>query len=131
MGYDIYGQKPTAPEGEYFRMNIWYWPPLVQLCRELAPQESRGCKGWDENAGYGLNSADATRLGNRLAALLEDGTVATYLAAPREQRFTDLQIKGLQFMKHLRAVQPATSFRYPATMHRAALLSPRTMSESS
>jgi hypothetical protein len=101
MGYDIFGKKPTAPEGEYFRRNIWYWPPLVAMCRRLAPRESKGCKGWEVNEGHGLNAADALRLANRLAELLDDGTIAHYIDDTGEPPVTELQASALKLVKAL------------------------------
>ena len=99
MGYDIYGRKPTAPEGEYYRSNIWYWPPFVAMCRRLAPRESKGCKGWETNSGHGLNAADAIRLADRLDELLADGSIAAYIEDTGEPPVTELQANVLKFMK--------------------------------
>lgn len=99
MGYDIFGRKPTAPEGEYYRSNIWYWPPFVAMCRRLAPRESKGCKGWEVNEGRGLNAADALRLANRLDGLLADGTIAAYIEETGEPPVTELQASVLKFIK--------------------------------
>ena len=102
MGYDIYGKKPTAPEGEYYRSNIWYWPPFVAMCRRLAPRESKGCKGWELNEGRGLNAADALRLANRLDELLADGTIAAYIEDTGEPPVTELQGNALKFIRALK-----------------------------
>jgi len=99
MGYDIYGKKPTAPEGKYYRSNIWYWPPMVAMCRRLAPRESKGCKGWELNEGHGLNAADALRLADLLAALLADGAIAQYIEDSGEPPVTALQANALKFIK--------------------------------
>ena len=99
MGYDIYGRKPTAPEGEYYRSNIWYWPPFVAMCRRLAPRESKGCKGWEVNEGHGLKAADALRLANRLDGLLADGTIAAYVEDTGEPPVTELQASALRLIK--------------------------------
>lgn len=99
MGYDIYGKMPTAPEGKYYRSNIWYWPPFVAMCRRLAPRESKGCKGWDTNGGHGLNAADAIRLANRLDELLADGTIAAYIEDTGEPPVTELQGNALKLIR--------------------------------
>jgi hypothetical protein len=101
MGYDIFGQNPTAPEGEYYRSNIWYWPPFVAMCRRLAPRESKGCKGWTVNDGHGLNAANALRLANRLEELLADGTIAAYIEETGEPPVTELQATALKFISTL------------------------------
>jgi hypothetical protein len=80
MGMDVYGRKPTAPEGVYFRRNIWGWHPLAKLCTTLAPAETRKCKAWHDNEEDGLNAVQSVALANRLQQLIADGTVAGYLA---------------------------------------------------
>jgi len=102
MGYDIFGNKPTAPEGEYYRSNIWYWPPFVAMCRRLAPRESKGCKGWEVNEGHGLNATDALRLANRLDEFLADGTIAAYIEDTGEPPVTELQAGALKFIRSLK-----------------------------
>ena len=80
MGMDVFGKKPTAPEGEYFRRNLWRWRPLADLCRDLAPDESRPCRNWHTNDGYGLNAKQALELAQRLGELVADGTASNYIA---------------------------------------------------
>ena len=80
MGMDVYGRKPTAPEGEYFRRNIWCWRPLADFCLNVAPKESRPCKDWHTNDGYGLNAKQALRLAQRLDEFIRDGSAAQYIA---------------------------------------------------
>ena len=80
MGMDVYGKKPTAPEGEYFRRNVWGWHPLADLCLELAPETCAPCTDWHSNDGDGLDAEHAAMLGYRLDKLIEDGTVASYIA---------------------------------------------------
>ena len=63
VGYDVYGNKAAAPEGRYFRRNIRGWPPLADSCCELAPEETKPCKDWHVNEGFGLNAGQAVRLG--------------------------------------------------------------------
>lgn len=101
MGYDIFGNKPTAPEGEYYRRNIWRWPPFVAMCRRLAPRESKRCKDWEFNVGRGLNAVDALRLANRLDELLADGTIAAYIEDCGEPAVTALQAEALRLVKGL------------------------------
>lgn len=101
MGYDIFGRKPTAPEGEYFRRNIWRWPPIVAMCRRLAPGESKGCKDWEFNDGRGLNAADALRLAKRLEGLLADGTIGAYIEDTGEPPVTVLQAGALKLVRDL------------------------------
>lgn len=113
MGYDIFGNKPTAPEGEYYRSNIWYWPPFVAMCRRLAPRETKGCKGWDVNEGHGLNAADALRLANRLDELLEDGTIAAYIEDTGEPPVTVLQAEVLKFVRTITKATGSSEVKTP------------------
>jgi hypothetical protein len=78
MGFDVYGNAPTSPEGKYFRRNAWRWGPLVQLIVDLCPEETRGCEGWEFNEGDGLEAVDARNLARRLEALSAQGAVEAY-----------------------------------------------------
>jgi hypothetical protein len=80
MGMDVYGVKPTAAEGEYFRRNVWGWRPLADLCLELAPDECSGCTYWHTNDGDGLDDIGAKRLSAKLLVLIADGSVKAYIA---------------------------------------------------
>ncbi len=80
MGMDVFGNKPTAPQGEYFRRNIWYWHPLAELCLELAPDECSPCEYWHSNDGDGLDAAQSVLLAQRLQQLVSDGSVAKHIA---------------------------------------------------
>ena len=80
MGMDVYGRKPTAPEGEYFRRNVWGWRPLAMLVRKLAPETTRQCKYWYSNDGDGLRAANAKRLAAILDKALASGRVAALIA---------------------------------------------------
>lgn len=75
MGMDVYGKKPTAEIGEYFRNNIWHWHPLADLCQALAPDITKACDGWHYNDGDGLDADAATALAAVLEQRLADGTV--------------------------------------------------------
>jgi hypothetical protein len=89
MGMDVYGNEPTAPEGEYFRRSVWGWHPLADLVLDLCPEESVGCKYWHSNDGAGLGAKDAKRLANALAARVSSGHVAAYIAL-RNQTIADM-----------------------------------------
>ncbi len=80
MGMDVYGKNPTAPEGEYFRRNVWGWHPLADLCLELAPETCAPCEHWHSNDADGLDARRSRMLGSGLEKLIEDGTVASYIA---------------------------------------------------
>ena len=88
MGFDLYGIQPTSSTGEYFRRNIFGWPPLAGLCLDLAPMETRPCSNWFNNDGDGLNAMQVLALAVRLEQLLTDGGVAAYLARLRQTSYT-------------------------------------------
>ena|SRR5690242_21949220 len=79
MAMDVYGYSPAAPEGNHFRRSIWCWHPLADLCCKLAPEESRACKEWHYNEGFGMSGPQSVRLAERLDQLVSDGTAAAYL----------------------------------------------------
>ena len=79
MGMDVFGRKPTAPEGEYFRRNVWRWRPLAQLCEDVAPTITAACEHWHSNDGDGLDAGGAAKLAERLQQLFVDGSVAAYV----------------------------------------------------
>lgn len=80
MGMDVFGRKPTAEVGKYFRNNVWWWRPLAELCLKLAPDICAACERWQSNDGDGLDADGALALAQILDARLEDGTVARLLA---------------------------------------------------
>ena len=79
MGMDVFGRKPTSPEGEYFRRNVWGWHPLAQLCERAAPYITADCEHWHSNDGDGLDASGAAKLAERLQLLIADGSVAAYV----------------------------------------------------
>ncbi len=80
MGMDVYGASPTTEKGQYFRRNVWGWRPLADLVCELAPLETSGCTYWHSNDGDGLDANAAKALAKRLQTLVDNGTVAKYIA---------------------------------------------------
>ena len=68
MGMDVFGNAPSAPEGKYFRNNVWHWRPLAIYIEQVAPKIYAKCKGWHYNDGDGLDKANALAL----AAILEE-----------------------------------------------------------
>lgn len=79
MGMDVFGRKPTAEQGKYFRRNIWGWRRLAKCVTELAPQETRSCTHWHTNDGDGLNKAQSIRLADKLDELLASGAIESYV----------------------------------------------------
>lgn len=80
MGMDVYGTKPTAPTGEYFRNNVWWWRPLADYCCMVAPALTAKCRHWHSNDGDGLNARDSRRLADALRDEITSGRTAAYAA---------------------------------------------------
>jgi hypothetical protein len=80
MGMDVYGKAPTAPTGEYFRNNVWWWRPLAAYVCEGAPDITSACQYWQSNDGDGLNAAESLRLADALEAEITSGRCAEYAA---------------------------------------------------
>jgi hypothetical protein len=72
MGMDVFGQKPTAPRGEYFRASISQRPLLVKVITTLWSP----CKRWETNYGDGLTGPQALALAEALERRLQAGEVA-------------------------------------------------------
>ena len=73
MGMDVYGRRPSAPAGRYFRSALWAWPPihalLWTLCGDLLPGEM--FDGMAVNQGAGPRSqAVCTKMAERFATWL-------------------------------------------------------------
>ncbi len=79
MGMDVYGRKPTAEVGKYFRNNVWWWRPLAELCQEMAPDVCKACTHWQSNDGDGLDAVGAVALAEVLERRIADGTIAQYV----------------------------------------------------
>ena len=74
MGYDVFGNAPKNKQGEYFRANIWWWPPLWDYCTEVAPEITNNVEYAYSNDGDGLDAQDAEALANALDLSLLTGT---------------------------------------------------------
>ena len=78
MGMDVYGRNPTAPEGEYFRNNVWYWRPLAIYINQVAPTIAKRCKEWHSNSGDGLNQKDSLALADILDTEVKAGRTLSF-----------------------------------------------------
>jgi hypothetical protein len=83
MGMDVFGINPQAPEGEYFRRNVWGWSPLATyvetMCQSVIPE---GCciQDWHRNDGCGLPECAAARLADLIETQIQNGEAAEYIA---------------------------------------------------
>ena len=78
MGMDIYGNAPTASEGEYFRNNVWAWKPLADYLVARYPDATNPCQYWWSNDGDGLNGAESVRLADLIDLDLSNGHALAY-----------------------------------------------------
>lgn len=83
MGMDVYGKAPRSKHGEYFRNNIWWWPPLARFCQEVAPEVCAACRYWQSNDGDGLDNDGAIALSLSLQAAVNTNVA---MARERESR---------------------------------------------
>lgn len=80
MGMDVYGKAATSKTGEYFRNSAWWWRPLWDYCRRIAPEivTSEIHKSGHYNDGAGLDAAGTQSLAAALQAELDSGRCAIY-----------------------------------------------------
>ena len=78
MGMDVYGKNPRNEEGKYFRNNVWWWRPIAQYAKLVAPAVCIKCKHWHTNDGDGLNDDDSQVLAAMLEAEVSSGRCAAY-----------------------------------------------------
>ena len=79
MGMDVYGKKPSAEVGEYFRANVWGWRPLAEYVTEEFLDVASGCEHWFTNDGDGLDKRDSKALAKLLHEALASGAVQRYV----------------------------------------------------
>lgn len=79
MGMDVFGKKPVAKVGEYFRRKVWHWHPLANLCQKLAPDICAACEDWHTNRGCGLDADGSAALATRLERLAAAGQIRAYV----------------------------------------------------
>lgn len=76
MGFDIYGETPTAKVGEYFRNNIWWWHDLAVYVLENCPFLPDG--PWHTNDAHTISAEDALAIAANLDVLIANGKVEKY-----------------------------------------------------
>jgi len=83
MGFGIYGLKPTAEVGRYFRNNGWWWHPLWSyICDNTGNLLSERQKHLGHfNDGVRISSRQAKKIAECLSSLVADGSVAEYAKA--------------------------------------------------
>ena len=83
MGMDVHGLNPKENKnkrGEYFRNNCWWWRPLWNYCRVVAPDliSEELWESGHNNNGAGLNAEDSKKLGERLMEYIAEGRTMQY-----------------------------------------------------
>lgn len=89
VGMEVVGAAPTGEQGRLFVNNVYRWRPLAEFLQSEFPDLTAECADWDTNAGDGLDSEAATRLGEAVEGALAAGRVAAYQAR-REERLAGL-----------------------------------------
>ena len=82
MGMDVSGRNPRrtaegdrAPEGQYFRANMWGWRPIHDLCDRAIEHAGLpfDTEGWGYNDGRGLTTQqECDQLADALEAYLKE-----------------------------------------------------------
>lgn len=100
MGMDVYGLRPGGSDGEYFRRNIFFWPPLWSYVihvgdEELFREHAVNWSGEEPNAdfdprdpsygfgndGYGLDAEGSQKLSSALLDSVVNGEALRYIEA--------------------------------------------------
>lgn len=75
MGFDVYGKEPWTKHGEYFRNNVWWWPPLwsytCELCDDVLDKEDQ--EHGFSNSGHYYDKELAREVGYRLLESVNSG----------------------------------------------------------
>ena len=89
MGMDISGKQPTAPAGEYFRNNVWWWRPLAEYILDHAPTDiTDACEYWGSNDGDGLDAEGSKALAEFLREEIANGNCKEYADAHEAARLS-------------------------------------------
>lgn len=74
MGMDVYGRKPTAEAGKYFRANVWSWRPIYELvcdlCSDLLDEKTLRLMAFNDGAGP-KDQATCTAMAGRFEQWME------------------------------------------------------------
>lgn len=74
MGMDVIGKKKDS----YFRNNVWWWRPLWNYCKSVAPEICDKVQHGQTNDGDGLNAEDSAALAKILKDNLANGQCGRY-----------------------------------------------------
>jgi hypothetical protein len=85
MGMDVMGKNPKNETGEYFRNNMWWWPPLAIYVCQVAPEIAAKCKYWQSNDGDGLDGEASMLLADLLQKEIDSGRTERYARLRQSQ----------------------------------------------
>lgn len=124
MGMDVYGRKPTADAGEYFRANIWSWRPIHELIEKANVLPQKMVEDMAFNDGAGPDAEQALLLAYQLENMLEgmeddntfmltdeiDGPVAAMLSQFKEQGIEIVSPRGPVYQADVSQVKEFIEF---------------------
>lgn len=85
MGMDVYGTKPLAEVGEYFRRSVWGWRPLWDYCKAEHAKLVASVTEGHSNSGDGLKTAKKCEaLANAIRADIASGKAQEYITKRNE-----------------------------------------------
>ena len=101
MGMDVYGRKPSSPDGEYFRANVWSWHPIraliIELCSDLLDEKTLEKLAFNDGAGP-RSQKTCTEMAQRFEQWMEHHAeghaLESELRVTKEGRFVDRRRAG-------------------------------------
>ena len=72
MGFDLVGSCPKSEVGEYFRANIWHWPPIHSLIATTEVLDSEALDAITYNDGYLISEEAAIAIASALEVIMDD-----------------------------------------------------------
>jgi hypothetical protein len=86
MGMYVDGKKPVSETGKHFYNNTWWWLPLADYVRQIAPEIASRCKIRRSSANdeQNANAKDSKALATILQAEIDSGRTAQSAIAHQE-----------------------------------------------
>lgn len=79
MAFDLKGIEPTAPIGEYFRVNIWKWHELWGFLNKFYPDCTPSIELWYTNDGEKVSYQYSKLIHDCLSADAESSKLSEHL----------------------------------------------------
>ena len=97
MGFDLYGNSPRHPDGEYFRASIWSWPSVHMLIAQTQVLDDEALLSISFNDGYLISNSEAVRIADGIEKIIaENADDAEYA----EVQKTPLLAMANQLIRH-------------------------------